>query len=67
MKENGSFLSSFELEILMERLDKNGDEHITFNEVILLIKIIVSSRSYTKKQINNLISINKEKLLFNSK
>ena len=35
MQENGNFLTAFELEILMEMLDKNGDGKITFNEVIL--------------------------------
>jgi Ca2+-binding EF-hand superfamily protein len=34
MQENGFYLTSFELEILFDRLDKNHDGKVTFNEFI---------------------------------
>jgi Ca2+-binding EF-hand superfamily protein len=33
MQNNGYILTSFELELLFERLDKNHDGKVTFNEV----------------------------------
>ena len=36
MKENGIFVSSYELGLLVNRLDSNKDGKITFNEVFYL-------------------------------
>lgn len=33
MQENGYLLTSFELDLLFDRLDKNQDGVVTFNEV----------------------------------